>query len=746
MKEKSLKYILSITGMHCASCVRRVENALATLPGVTTACVNFASEKAYVTSDTDNVTPEILKKAVEDAGYGVLKVSAEEEEDEIKLNVPALRKKELRIARLRFIVAITSAAVIFIGSMPEIFPFTKLIPQSLLNYFLMIVAIPAVFWAGGIFYKSAWIALMHKTADMNTLVALGTLSAFTYSAFVTLFPGFLTDINLESHVYFDTASTITAFILLGKMLEERAKGQTASAVASLLKLQPDRASVLREGGEVAIPVNEVKPGDFLIIRPGERIPVDGVIISGSSSVDESMLTGEPIPVDKTQGDYVTGGTVNIAGAFTFAAQKTGKDTMLAKIIKIIEEAQSRKAPIQKTADTIALYFVPIVIIIAIITFIVWFISGPEPTFTYALMNFISVLIIACPCALGLATPTAVMAGTGKGAEMGILIRNVDAFEISRKINTVIFDKTGTLTLGKPHVTEMKAYGINKNELLKITAAVESLSEHPLGQAVVRKALEAEITVPHAVDFKAEPGRGVSARIEDNIILAGKKDYLIDAGVDISNAETSSGTTPGSTYIYVASSTKLIGKIGLSDLIKPSSAEAVQRLLRMGIEVIMLTGDEESTALAVAEKIGIRRVVAGVLPDRKAEIVKKIKEEGKTVAMVGDGINDAPALAAADIGIAMATGSDIAINASDITLTSSDPLKVPQAIELSRKTLSVIYQNFFWAFVYNLLAIPIAAGALYPFYKILLTPIWASAAMAFSSVSVVLNSLRLRQVK
>lgn len=752
-EKQSVKTItISIGGMSCASCVKRVENALNSLPSVE-ASINFATEAASIKYNTAQTTKEQLKQAIIEAGYKVTEVQDEEEQAVKSEESPGdklmeRREDEIRDLRFRFIFSLISAILVFIGSMPHLFPFVKIIPEQTMHYILLVISTPVLFWAGKGFYVGAIKAAKHFTTDMNTLVAVGTFSAYLYSMVLTVSPQILTSMDMKVHVYYDTAVMIITLILLGRMLEARAKGQTSEAILKLLHLQAKTARVIRDGEERDIPIDDVNMGELIIVRPGEKIPVDGIVVKGNSAVDESMLTGESIPVDKAEGDEVIGATLNKSGSFTFKAMRIGRETMLSQIIKVVEEAQTRKAPIQRIADIIASYFVPAVIGIAILTFIIWMILGPKPALTMALMNFISVLIIACPCALGLATPTAIMTGTGRGAEMGILIRGGESLETARKINTVIFDKTGTLTVGEPRVTGIYPAETKETELLQLAASVEKLSEHPLGEAIVRKAKEESLNIVEVTEFDSVPGKGVQGMVSGRKILVGKRGYIEDNEIEISgmNDIISTLESEGKTLIYIASDNRFSGVISLADTVKKTSKEAVEKLKEMGMDVILLTGDTEKTARSIAGSLGIEKIIAGVLPDQKSLEVKKLQDKGAIVAMAGDGVNDAPALVQADVGIAMGAGSDVAIEASDITLIGDDPLKVVDAIKLSRATVKIIYQNFFWAFIYNVLGIPIAAGVLYPFFRILLQPVFASMAMAFSSVSVVSNSLRLRKMK
>jgi len=749
-KSKKLeKSIFPVGGMSCASCVARVEQALSNVPGVISASVNLASEKATV-EYVEGTDIADLRRVVEGAGYK-LGLEAQTLEDVI-----SAARREIRGMRNRFIVAAILAALImalmwapeFAGKM----------------YLLWALATPVQFWAGWRFYQGAWGALRHRTADMNTLIATGTSAAYFYSMIAVLSPALFTIGGIEPNLYFDTSAMIIALILLGRFLEARAKGQTSEAIKKLIGLKPKTALVIRNGEEREILVDDVQLGDLILVRPGERVPVDGIVRRGYSSIDESMITGESIPAEKKVGDEVIGGTINKTGSFQFEATRVGKDTTLAQIIRLVEEAQGGKAPIQRLADVIASYFVPIVIGIAVITFIIWFFIGPAPSLTFAFLNFIAVLIIACPCALGLATPTAIMVGTGKGAEYGVLIRSAGALERSHQLTTVLMDKTGTLTQGQPKVTDIIASPPwSKEEVLRLAASTERGSEHPLGEAIVRAASDKKLEVFPASDFKAIPGLGVEALVEKKRLLLGNLRLIEEKGLSLNGLEKEAERlrAKGKTVMFLGIDGKMGGIIALADTIKPNAKAAVRALHEMGIEVAMLTGDNWRTAEAIAKEVGIDRVLAEVLPEYKAQEVKKLQDEGRVVAMVGDGINDAPALAQADVGIAIGTGTDVAMETGDVTLISGDLMGIVTAISLSKRTMRTIKQNLFWAFAYNTALIPVAAGVLYlafgssgvpsGLHFILgdygfLNPILAAAAMAASSITVVLNSLRLRQFK
>jgi len=743
------KSIFPVSGMTCASCVARVEEALSSVPGVISVNVNLASEKATV-EYLEGTGLADMRRAVKDAGYE-LGPEAEALED-----VATAVQREVRVLRNSFIVAVILAtAIMAVGWGPSF------VGKS---YLLWALATPVQFWAGLRFYRGAWGALKHKTSDMNTLIAVGTSVAYFYSMTAVIFPGLFATGVLEPHLYFDTSAMIITLILLGRFLEARARGQTSEALRKLIGMQPKTALVVREGEQRQIPVEEVQVGDLILVRPGERVSVDGIVRQGYSSVDESMITGESIPVEKKVGDEVIGATINRTGSFQFEATKVGKDTTLAHIVRMVEQAQGSKAPIQRLADVVASYFVPAVIGIAIVTFVVWYLVGPAPALTFALLNFVAVLVIACPCALGLATPTAIIVGTGKGAEHGILIRNGEALERAHQINTVLLDKTGTLTRGGPMVTDVVAAPFSSpEEVLRLAASAEHSSEHPLGEAVVKVALDKKLELSPSSDFSAMPGHGVSALVEGKNLFLGSLKFMEDRGFLLNGLyqKTTSLLEEGKTVMLLGWNRQVAGIIALADTLKPGAREAIQTLRKMGIEPAMLTGDNRRTAEAIAQEAGIDRVLAEVLPEHKAGEVKKLQEEGKVVAMVGDGINDAPALAQADIGIAIGTGTDVAVETGDITLISGDLTGVATAISLSKRTMRTIKQNLFWAFAYNTALIPVAAGVLYlafgnigvpPGLRFVLgeygflNPILAAAAMAASSITVVSNSLRLRRFK
>ncbi len=740
--ERLQKTTVSVGGMTCAACVRRVEKALKALPGVKDASVNLASSKATLTHVPGAAGLDTLKRVLDETGYQFLGVAGESEEDPIE----AARRKELRELKIKLAAGVGLSVLIHIGSMPHWFPFVRSIPHEYLLPILFVMTTPVVFWVGSRFFLGAWKAALQKTTDMNTLVAVGALSAYLYSTALMVFPSFFASAGVAPHPYFDGAAMIITLILLGRLLEARAKGKTSAAIKRLMGLKPKTARVVRNGGEVDVPIELVAPGDVIMVRPGERVPTDGKVVSGMSAVDESMLTGESLPVEKGPGTEVFGGTINKSGTFTFEATKVGAETALAQIIRLVEEAQGSKAPIQRMADTVASVFVPVVFAIAIVTFVVWYFVVPDPLFSRALLNFVSVLIIACPCAMGLATPTAVMVGTGLGAEKGILIKGGESLEKAYKLDTIVFDKTGTLTRGKPEVIDVvPADGRDVKEVLQIAVSIEAVSEHPLAESIVERARSEGLVRLPVEGFEALSGLGVRGIVQGKHALLGNLRLMEQQGVHLNGLDVQAERlwSEGKTSVFVAEEHSVVGIIGISDVPRDSARETVETLKRMGLKVVMITGDNEKTARAVADKLGIGDVLAEVLPGDKAAEIRRLQEEGRIVAMVGDGINDAPALTTADIGIAIGAGTDVAIESSDITLIKNDLRLVPSAMKLSFTTMKVIKQNLFWAFFYNSLGIPIAAGVLYPFFGILLNPVFAAAAMALSSVSVVSNSLRLR---
>ena len=736
------KTIVSVGGMTCAACVNRVEKMLKSLPGVNDAAVNFATSKATLSHFSSSFDVKAISDALEDAGYHFRGVVADNAEDPTE----KAREEELRDIKRKLIVGAILSALIHLFAMGHMIPELIHVNPGTLNFIQLLMTTPVVFWVGGRFLGGAWKALRQKTSDMNTLVALGALSAYFYSFAVTLFPDLLFHGAHQPYVYFDGAAMIVTLVLLGRYLEARAKGKTSAAIRKLIELKPSSARVVRNGGTVDVPVELLNEGDLFQVRPGERIPTDGAVVSGLSSVDEAMLTGESMPVDKTAGDQVYGATINQNGALIVRANRVGSNTALAQVIRLVEEAQGSKAPIQRIADNVAAVFVPVVLGIAFITFFVWVYLPSDPSVSRAMLNFVSVLIIACPCAMGLATPTAVMVGTGAAAERGILIKGGEVLEKACKVNTVVFDKTGTLTKGKPTVVDtISTKNYTTEDLLKFAASLESLSEHPLARSICDMAADSGLSVYQVESFKSETGHGVSGIIEGSVIHVGSAKLIESLKIDISNlqATVESLEKAARTIIFVAKDNELVGILGVSDTLRDSSIPAIAQLKAMGINVAMITGDNRLAANSMAQALGIETVLAEVFPADKAGEIKRLQQSGKVVAMVGDGINDAPALSAADIGIAVGAGSDVAVEAGSITLMTNDLLLVPAAISFSAQTMKIIRQNLFWAFFYNTLGIPVAAGILYPFFGILLTPVIAAAAMALSSVSVVSNSLRLR---
>ncbi|MDE2822480.1 MAG: heavy metal translocating P-type ATPase [Chloroflexota bacterium] len=744
---------LNIGGMTCAACVSHVEKALREVDGVESSAVNLATERATVQYAADVAGIEELRAAVEDAGYSVLSVGGDEE----------ISGNPRQIADLRVKAAFSLAVAAFIMTIMAIPAVSDILPFRL-DFLLLVLTTPVQFWAGKRFYVGAWSALKHGTSNMNTLIAVGTSVAFGYSAVVTVLHDRWIFAHYDAATFFETSAAIIGLVLLGRFLEARVKGKASEAIKGLMSLRPETATVIRDGEEAKIPIEDVAVGDLLRVLPGERIPIDGKVLDGLSWVDESVLTGESMPVEKNVNDDVYGATVNTTGSLTVQATGVGRDTVLARIIRLVEEAQGSKAPIQRLADAVSSYFVPAVIAVAAAVFLVWLVVGPSPSYVYAMVASVAVLIIACPCAMGLATPTAIMVGTGKAAELGVLIRSAETLERTHKTDVVVFDKTGTLTTGVPEVTGIVTRGVAESELLTFAGTLEKSSEHPVGWAVVTAAEQRDLSLDSPVqDAMAQPGMGIVGRSDGRTIAVGNLRLMEQRAFDLNGLDKSGDemARSGKTVSYVAVDEKVVGVIAVSDTVKEGAGEAVSVLKRQSIEVVMLTGDSQQTAEAVARSLGIDKVIANVLPEDKADHIAALQRDGAVVAMVGDGINDAPALAQANVGIAVATGTDIAMEAADITLIRGDLMGVARAISVSRKTMRTVRQNLFWAFAYNVALIPVAAGILYPVFAAngvpealtpalgefgFLNPILAAGAMATSSVSVIANSLRLKRSK
>jgi Cu+-exporting ATPase len=773
----------SVEGLRFAPSTARLEVAVTAVPGVTSVIANPAAETLRVTGAVGLVDPGAITAAVEAAGFTLATAPAGADPVERER---AVRAREVRDLTWRFALAFVVAAASMVASMPLMvlhqtseadllsrlimplhdamaaaMPWLFRVDMQTLKLALLILTLPVALWAGRGIYVAAWRLLRHRSADMNTLIAVGTGAALVYSIAATTMPQVFAAAGLAADVYYEAVSTIIALVLLGRLLEARAKGRTGDALRRLVALGAKTARVVRDGVEREIAVADVVVGDLVRVRPGEKVPVDGVVQEGRSSVDESMLTGEPIPVEKGFGADVTGGTMNTTGTFLFEATRVGRDTALAQIVRLVEEAQGSRAPVQRLADRIAAIFVPTVIVIAIVAFAVWLAVGPQPAPVYAMVAFVTVLIIACPCAMGLATPTAIMVGTGRGAALGVLVKGGAALEAAAGADTLVLDKTGTITEGRPAVTELLVAqdldvqrpagmdGVNDEDLvLAFAASVERHSEHPLAAAVLHEAQFRSLPIPEAEEFEIREGRGAMARIGGVPVLVGSAAFLIEEGVDIGPFTDAVDTLAAKarTPVLVGIGGHPAGVLGLADPIKPSAVAAVRQLHRLGLRLIMVTGDMRKTAIAVAGEVGIDEVESQMLPAGKVDVVRRLQAAGRRVAMVGDGINDAPALAAADVGIAIGTGTDVALDAADVLLVQGDLRALVAAFELARRTLRTIRQNLFWAFAYNVVGIPIAAGALYPTLGVLLSPVFASAAMAFSSVTVVTNSLRLRRFR
>lgn len=742
----SAKVLFDVKGIHCASCIGKIEESLLSVPGVVKASVNLASGRAYVEYLPSAVSLSRISDAIRDVGY---EVELPEEKGDTESGDKA-HHDEYRKQTRKWIVGAALTVPILIVSMPFLFRFMLLLPDAYNEWMQIaagLLALVIMTYTGGHFFVGAVRSLAHRSADMNTLIALGTGAAWIYSTVAILFPELFPEGAAEP--FYDVVGVVITLVVLGQALELRAKGRTSEAIKKLMGLQAKTARVVRNGSEVDIPVEEVLVDDVVIVRPGEKIPVDGVVVEGSSFVEESMITGESMPVAKTSGDEVIGATINKTGSFRFRTTKVGKDTTLAQIVRMVQEAQSSKAPIARLADKVSAYFVPSVIIIAILTFAAWFNFGPSPEITFALVAAVTVLIIACPCALGLATPISLIVGIGKGAESGILIRSGEALQTAGSVQTIVLDKTGTITLGKPKVTDViPAPGFNEEEILKLAASVERGSEHPLGQAIIEEARARNLELSDSTAFEAVPGQGAKANIANHKVLLGNLKFMRDREIDLGILQRQAETLAeqGKTAMYCAADGAIAGAIAVADVVKEDSISAIKAMKAMGLEVVMLTGDNKKTADAIARQVGIDRAIAEVLPEDKSRHIQLLQDGGEKVAMVGDGINDAPALAQADLGIAIGTGTDVAIEASDITLIKGSLKGVVQAIQISRATLRNIKQNLFGAFFYNSAGIPIAAGVLFPFFGILLSPIIAGAAMAFSSVTVVTNANRLRTFK
>jgi Cu+-exporting ATPase len=732
--------------MSCAACSGKVQRSLETTSGVTNASVNLMTGAATVTYDPAVTSPERLVDVIRATGYGAELPSPGRSEESLFEAHELERAAELTGLRRKLLVSGVAAVIVMAGMVGGSHSVSA---RS--RWLQLAVTLPVVLWAGRHFYTRAWNAFRHHSADMNTLIAVGTGAAFAYSVAVTLAPGWFAARGVEPHVYYEPVVVIIALILLGNLLEAGARSRTSAAVRRLAGLRPATARVLREGDEREIPLDDVRVGDEVLIRPGEKIPADGTVIDGVSNVDESMLTGEPLPVTKSPGASVAGATLNRGGTLRVRVDRVGGDTVLSRIIRLVQQAQGSKAPIQRLADRISAVFVPVVLSIAIATFVVWYDFGPPPAYLHALVSAVTVLIIACPCAMGLAVPTAVMVSTGRGAELGVLIKGGEVLQRSEAVDTVVFDKTGTLTEGRPAVVDVvlaPGAPLDEPKMLSLAAAVERLSEHPLAESIVTIAESRGLAIPEAQAFRSQTGKGVLAIAEGHRVGVGNIALMRDLRVNVESLAPAAdaAATEGRTPVFIAVDGRAAGLITVADPVKTTSRDAVAALERMGIETVMLTGDDRRTAESVARSVGIRRVVAEVLPERKLEEIRTMQTAGNVVAMVGDGLNDAPALAQADVGIAMGSGTDVAMEAGSVTLMRGDPRGVGTAIALARRSLRVIRQNLFWAFIYNVIGIPVAAGVLYPAFGLRLTPTMAAAAMAVSSVSVVMNSLRLRGVR
>jgi Cu+-exporting ATPase len=729
--------------MHCAACVGKVERALTRVAGVEQASVNLATEQATVSFDPEQTSLDALQGAVAEAGYELVPPRLEAEPGGAPDAEQAAREAEQRREKVRLVVGAALSVPVLLGGMSHLLPW---VPAAFQNpWVLLVLTTPVQFWVGSEFHRGFLHDLRYRSASMSTLVSVGTNAAYFFSVAVTLWPHVFP--MHGAMLYFDVSAVVITLVVLGRWLEARARGRTSEAIRRLVSLAPRTARVVRDGAEVDVPTAEVRVGDFVRIRPGERVPVDGVVTEGASTIDESMLTGESLPVDKAPDSKVFAGTVNRTGSFIFRAARVGSETALARIVQLVAEAQGSRAPIQRLADRVAAIFVPIVLGIAALTFLAWWALGPEPASLFALTNAVAVLVIACPCAMGLATPTAVMVATGRGAEQGVLVRSAAALELLVRVDVMVFDKTGTLTVGKPMVTDViAAPSVSEDEVLALAAAAEQGSEHPLGEAIVARAKARGLALPPISEFTTVPGQGIDAMAPDGRVLLGNRTLMTARGVDVNALapRAQALASEGKTTVYLALGGRALGVLAAADVPKPEASAVVTALKRRGLDVLILTGDSRLTAEAIARQVGVDRVLAEILPEDKTREIVKLQETGRRVAMIGDGINDAPALAQAEVGIAMGSGTDVAIEAADVTLVRGDLRGVVAAVDLARRTISVIKQNLVWAFGYNVVLIPVAAGVLYPLWGVLLSPILAGAAMAFSSVSVVTNSLRLKR--
>lgn len=754
------KITAQVRGMDCASCAITIEKRLKKQPGVESCEVSYATEEARINYDPTVTNPKQLSKEIEPLGYSLVAEEHHGMDHSEHLGVAQSdehKQQELQNRRSEVIVTLPITMVTFAAMLWEIassqLGFAIKFPLEMDAYskIMLVVASFVVFRYGQIFAQGIWTFARHRAANMDTLVGIGTFTAYAYSLLVFLFPDIAMQIGLPENMYFDVTIVVIGFILFGKFLEVRSKFRTGEAIRKLLNLQAKTAIVIHNGMEHEMPVEEIKIGDILLVKPGTKIAVDGEIIEGNTTIDESMVSGEPLPVDKQVGDKVIGGTVNMSGAFKFKATKVGSQTLLAQIIKMVKDAQSSRAPIQRLADQISEVFVPAVLVIALVALVFWLVIGPQflaadQATSFAILSFVGVLIIACPCALGLATPTGIIVGVGKGAEQGILIKNAESLQKLHQVKMLLVDKTGTLTMGKPEVSDFyNTSELPDQEIRAILSSIEQLSEHPLAQAIVRFAGKSDLKVEQ---FKNTPGSGITASIKQESYLLGNQALMIQSGIDLTKAENylAELTQQGKTPVFLSNNKSLLAVVFISDQIRPDVATSIKRLHQLGIKLAMITGDNKSTAKFIAEQLGIDEVQAEMLPEHKLDVVKSYQDKGLVVAMLGDGINDSPALAQADVGIAMGSGTDIAIEAADVTLLNGDFTKVVQAIRLSKITMRVIKQNLFWAFIYNIVGIPLAAGLFYPFLGVLLNPAFAGAAMALSSVSVVANSLRLKFIK